>query len=245
MLEFTTHNLPFFERKEIWFYNGEKLKTSSYTVFCAAKKLFGTQNVLYEKYQTSVINLLKEEEALFEAIHPTFRYDIRSAEKMEIKTDVFLNPGKTECGKLIFDYNLFAKDKGLPAMNEKWIYALQKKGNLCFSKAYLKNNEIATHVYIFDEQTISLSSSFHNIFFTDDKIRSAANKLLHWKDVVSFKNKGFTEYDFGGLNPTKLPGVSKFKSNFGGESTENFRFIMTSSFLFSLIKLFKKFSRNG
>lgn len=239
MLIFTTHNFFSFTRKEIWFYAGEEFEEGLYNVFSSAKHSYRSSYLFHEKYNTSVLDLSKSETELYNNIHSTFRYDIRNAEKKRISTQLYFNPDKKDCLKLINNYNLFAHKKGLQKMNFKWVMALQKKGNICFSKVFLNHTEIATHVYIFDKETISLSSSFHNIEFKDDKLRSASNKLLHWKDILSFKEKGFKYYDFGGINPQKLPGVSKFKTSFGGQTIESFRFIKTNVFIYTIITILK------
>ena len=243
MLVFTTHKYLLFTRKEIWFYNGEPLTKGTYSTFSAAKKLYGNNNQRYEKYITSIIDLTKSDEDLFNAIHPTYRYDIRSAEKKNLEHIILQHPNKNDCENLIKSYNLFAREKELAPMNTKYIFALQKTGNLCITKAELNGVEISTHLYIFDKNTISLSNSFNNVNFTDSKIRSEANKWLHWKDLLQFKKTDFKIYDFGGLNPKKLPGVSKFKMSFGGETVENYRFIITSPFIFNLLNFLKKIKK--
>jgi len=240
MLIFTTHNYLLFTRQEIWFYNGEPIKEGTYNVFSSAKIISEGNNKFQEKYNTSIIDLLKPEEELFKAIHSTFRYDIRSAEKKNILHKTILITKKEDCNDLIKAYNSFAKSKNMPTINPQHILALQKTGNIYITKVLLNGMEVSTHIYIFDENIISLASSFHNVNFTDDKLRSEANKYLHWKDILLFKSMGFKQYDFGGLNQKKLPGVSKFKINFGGETVENFRFIKTSAFIFYLISIFKK-----
>jgi hypothetical protein len=244
MLLFNTHNFFLFTRKEIWFYDGEPIKEGAYNVYTAAKKTSGENNQFQEKYKTSIIYLTKLEEDLFKAIHATYRYDIRSAEKKYILNKAILHPKKEDCIELIKSYNRFAKSKNMPSMSLRLILALQNTENIYITKAFLGETEILTHVYIFDKDIISLVSSFHHIDFTDDKIRSEANKYLHWKDILLFKSIGFKQYDFGGVNENKHPGISKFKLNFGGEIVENYRFIKTSVFIFTLITLFKKIRKN-
>lgn len=240
MLEITTHNLPLIKRKEVWFYKGGSIKKEAYTVFSAANKPYSGKCEFLEKYQTVVIDLLKKETELLNAIHPTYRYDIRSAQKKGIISKMFLRPNLTDCLELINSYNAFAAEKKIPEMNKRWVKALQKNGSIIFSKAFFRNEDITTHVYIFDKETISLFSSFHNVNFSDSKIRSEANKLLHWEDILYSKNSGFKKYDWGGINPIKLPGVSKFKMSFGGDITENYRFIKTNPVLYYIINMLKK-----
>ena len=239
MLEITTHNFLFFTRKEFWFYDGEKITEGTYNTFSAAKKI-NEGNITYlQKYQTTQIDLSKTEEDLFKAIHPTFRYDIRTAEKQNFKYISFDQPTNNDCKMLIESYNSFARSKNLKSYNRRWITALKKAGKLYFTKILLGNIILITHVYVFDNETILLSNSFHNPEFTNDRIRSEANKLLHWKDVLLFKSRNFKTYDFGGINPEKLPGVSKFKLNFGGEVTERYRYIKTSPLFLKFVTLYK------
>lgn len=241
MLEFVTNRFLFFSRKEVWFYNGEKIKPATYTVFSAAQKQpSDLKSSFIEKYFTSIIDLTRNEPDLFDAIHPTFRYDIRAAEKKGVQKTAVLSPTHADCVKLVNDYQVFASEKDLPPLSLPRILAIREKGKLLFTKAIYNGAEVATHIYITDGCTISLTSSFHNSSFTDSKIRSEANKFLHWKDILDFKQAGLKKYDFGGINPQKLPGVSKFKASFGGETTENFRFIRSSFLVRELVSLLKK-----
>ena len=52
------------------------------------------------------------------------------------------------------------------------------------------------------------------------------------------------KYDFGGINPEKVPGISQFKLNFGGEVEGKYRFIQTSNLVYFLIRLFKRLRKN-
>jgi hypothetical protein len=240
MLVFTTHNYFLFTRKEVWFYDGEPLQEGTYNAFSAAKRPYPGASCFFEKYPTSIIALDKPEEELFNAIHSTYRYDIRSAEKNKIEYLSVCTPSINECQNLVTGYNLFANEKKLPTLNLKRILAMQQSGNLCITKAMLDGIEICTHIYLFDRNTVSLTQSFNNVNFTISKIRSEANKWLHWKDILFFKNKDIKTYDFGGLNPKKLPGVNKFKINFGGNTIENYRFIRSSKIVFFILKIIKK-----
>ena len=241
MLEITTHKFLFFTRKEFWFYDGEDLKKGAYNMFSAANKITGGSIQYLQKYQTTEIDLLKTEEELFKAIHSTFRYDIRTAEKQNFQCLSFLHPTNEDCETLIRAYNAFANSKGLNPYNRRWVFALKHSGNLYFTKILLGNIVLTTHVYLFDKTNILLTNSFHNSEFTNERIRSEANKLLHWKDILLFKSMNFKKYDFGGINPEKLPGVSKFKLNFGGDVKEKYRYINTSDLAMLPVKTYKLF----
>jgi lipid II:glycine glycyltransferase (peptidoglycan interpeptide bridge formation enzyme) len=240
MIEVTTHAFPGFSRKEIWFYNGEPYEPAVYTVFSAAQVIPEGKSIFLEKYTTSMVRLTCDEQLLFNAIHPTYRYDIRSAEKQGITTRLIFSPSKEECLELVSAYEKFAAERKLRKLQISWLLGLRKQGCLCITMAVCDGKVLATHIYIYDTNYASLAASFHNVEFENDKIRSAANKLLHWQDMRAFKEKGISQYDFGGINPQKHPGISKFKMSFGGTTVENFRCIKTSSLIFKLVSFLKR-----
>ena len=44
--------------------------------------------------------------------------------------------------------------------------------------------------------------------------------LLHWKVIREAKAKGFTTYDFWGIDSKRWPGVTRFKEGFGGKTVQ-------------------------
>jgi lipid II:glycine glycyltransferase (peptidoglycan interpeptide bridge formation enzyme) len=240
MIELVTHNLFGFVRKEIWFYNGEPYSPSAYTVFCAAREVPFGECRFIEKYTTSVIDLGKAEKDLLAAIHPTFRYDIRSAERQGVTVQQLDRPTAADCESMLQEYDRFARSRKLTPLNGRFLRAACLAGRLCITKASSNKQTVTTHVYLFDATQASLLASFHDPDFSNDKLRSESNKLLHWKDILFFKSRGLVHYDLGGLNPEKLPGVSKFKESFGGALVNNYRLIQTPGYLFYLISVIKK-----
>lgn len=243
MLEVVTHNWLGFIRKEIWFYDGGKYEPGAYTVFCAAQEIPLGECRYLEKYATSVIDLQKDETDLLGAIHPTYRYDIRSAERQGVVQEVVETPTAEDCKELLTGYAAFARSKKLVPLSGRLIDALRKNGRLRITKARAGNQVVATHVYICDSSLVSLLASFHGPGADNAKLRSEANKFLHWKDMLYFKASGLRKYDFGGVNPVKLPGISKFKTSFGGSLTHNYRLIQTPPYLYTFISLFKKLKK--
>ena len=41
--------------------------------------------------------------------------------------------------------------------------------------------------------------------------------MLHWEAIKYFKSLGLKRYDFWGIDEEKWPGVTRFKTRFGGE----------------------------
>ncbi len=244
MIQFTTHRFLFFSRREIWFYDGENFEEGTYTAFSAAHRSLemNTSSITECKtvlYGTILTDLLKSKEELFSLIHPTFRYDIKSAEKRNLHYEADCNPTINNCDQAISIFQKFAKSKNLNPINRKWLLALNKSNSICISKISMDNIVIVIHIYIVDKKESLLSHSFHNVDFKNDRIKGEANKSLHWKDIQFFKSMNFEKYDWGGTNFIQNPGISKFKLNFGGSPVTKFRYIKTSPLIYRITKLYK------
>ena len=70
-------------------------------------------------------------------------------------------------------------------------------------------------------------------------MRSYANKLLHWIEIKDFKGRQFELFDWGGINPENLPGITRFKLSFGGTSEKCYSYIKISPLFKLFFKLYK------
>jgi lipid II:glycine glycyltransferase (peptidoglycan interpeptide bridge formation enzyme) len=67
--------------------------------------------------------------------------------------------------------------------------------------------------------------------------------MLHWKDILEFKKKGYSIYDFGGLalkDDPVLANIDRFKKSFGGTIVQEYEFYqprtLLGKILLSIIK---------
>ncbi|MBI2966896.1 MAG: hypothetical protein HYY40_03660 [Bacteroidetes bacterium] len=239
MISLTTHKILFFTRKEFWFYDGEKINEGTYNVFSAAKKIYDRHSKYFTKYRTTQIDLFKAESELLKAIHPRLRYDIRLAEKKKMEFVAIADPTETECVEITNHFNLFIKSKPITPMAKRWLLSVRKSGKLFITKIKFNNENVVTHIFIINGNVVLNTQSFINPFFTIDDILKFANKLLHWKDIMYFKEMGFRYYNFGPVSD-QLKGITQFKTNFGGGEEEYYRYIIANPFIFSLVTMLKK-----
>jgi hypothetical protein len=239
MLYFTTHNYFLFTRKEFWFYNGEKIPEGTYNTFSATKRIYSPEIHYLQKYTTSIIDLSKTKEELFNAIHPRIRRYIRAAEKQDFQITIKRYPTETDCDFVFHSFNQFAKSKKIAPLNKKWLKAVIRTGNICFTEVNKGSTNINTHVYIFDDTRTIFTHVFYNSLITNERIRSDANQYLLWNDLLYFSEMGLKYYDFGGINLEKLPGISQFKLKFGGTIEEYYRYIKTPYLIYLIVKLYK------
>jgi lipid II:glycine glycyltransferase (peptidoglycan interpeptide bridge formation enzyme) len=47
-----------------------------------------------------------------------------------------------------------------------------------------------------------------------------ASYLIQWEAILDAKIKGFKFYDFWGVDEKKWPGITRFKTGFGGKEVE-------------------------
>jgi len=239
MLEVCTHQILFFKRKEFWFYNSEKIIKGTYNVFCYSIEKDANKKERILKEQTSFINLEKPSEELFSQISRTFKYHIHKASAIGVTANIDYSPTLEKCNQIMSEFSTFANKKAIE-WNPKRIKALQKLNKLIISEAFLKEMKIVTHIYLHDGYRVVLLHSYHSQNFSDKNIKGYANKFLHWKDIVNFKEFGLRLYDFGGINIEQHIGISNFKLSFGGDIIDCYSYIEVNPLLSIVINLYKR-----
>ncbi|HDR6269333.1 hypothetical protein PDJ95_01775 [Bacillus cereus] len=172
-----------------------------------------------EKFTTLISDLENDEEELFRKITKNGRNEINKSIREEIQFEVLDN---NQLDEFIQFYNEFALTKGLAPCNEITLHAYAQKDALVITKAKFQGNDLVYHAYLMDESRTRLlysASAFRN---TEDKKERAmigrANRFLHWKDILMFKEKGMKIYDWGGYSEAEeVRAIAKFKAGFGGE----------------------------
>ncbi len=243
VISFTTDNAGLFTRSEVWFYDCEAVKESGYTVFIAAKNKPRGRVYLLHAQQSNCIDLSKSAGELEQAVHKTIRYDVRMGEKHGFICEYHTNPSASKCDELLLGYNAFSRFTGLTPMSRNWLLAAVAQNGICFSQVRDSTQLIASHIYVHDKERALLAHSFHNLNFTDNKLRGYANKLLHWRDILYFKERGLEGYNWGGVNPA-LKGISDLKSRFGGEGMEHYSYIKANPLVYFAVSCRKSVSRN-
>lgn len=212
----------FYKRQEIWFAE-ENLPNliSGNNLFIQSTQLprSGAEDIT--PFQTLIFDLTASEEELFSKVNSTFRRHIRKAGKIDIKINKIVR------GKEQFFFDNWHKWNELKEMGEVPISRIDRlidSGKLELFQAVKNDLPIIFHAYIQDGNRARLFSSHHNVSVSDKNLIGYANKFLHWKKVLHYKNLGFAIYDFGGYAPEEVPGIAYFKRCFGGEIENSYNF---------------------
>jgi hypothetical protein len=166
------------------------------------------------------------EEALLTAFKKDCRYEIRRAMQGNV---AYLQTGRAGVGELrdfLEAYDHFAQSRGLAPADRPRLFGLAETGMLALSQAYHETHgPLVWHAYCRAGSAMIL---LHSVPTHGPKADSRvgqlvgrANRLLHFRDMVTFEAEGITTYDWGGWyegdsDQAKLR-INQFKEEFGGE----------------------------
>lgn len=164
--------------------------------------------------RTLILDLAQSEDDLLSKMHSKTRYGIRIAEKKGLEFRELDN--EMEFYKVL---KLTSGRQKFRIYNEVYFNLMKK--NLDPEKlrffGVLNNGEIIASglFYCFGESAIYLHGG------SDYKFRSImAPYLLHWETIKFFKKLEIKYYDFWGVDENRWPGVTRFKTRFGGNIKE-------------------------
>ena len=237
MIELITHRFLFFTRKEFWLYDGEDIKTGTYNSFSAAKQV-KDGSLHLQPYNAPFIDLTPSTADLLNAVDQRLRYDLKLAEKKGMELQLLKRPTDAEINEITRSFNAFAKDRPIAPLTQRWMQAARRNGNLLITHMLHNGKVVVTHLFLTDGNTVLNTQSYHDPSFHDASISKFANKLLHWKEILLFKEMGYRKYSFGPASDA-LKGITRFKMSFGSHTEVNYRFIQTSP-LFSFITKWKR-----
>ena len=243
---------------EIWYNSNEipdkKVDVLRYKFVENVKK----NNFSLEELYTILIDLNSNEDILFSNLRKNTRYEInRAINKDNINCETLLDINNTDLSginKFIDYYNNFAISKERSKIDYEELEKFIITKNICIRYAISNNNILTMHSYIISDNTARLNQScslFRNLSSIEDKnLIARANRLLHWDDILYFKNLGLSLYDLGGwyngkTNTEQLL-INKFKESFGGTIKREYSYIVPVSFfgfisvlLHSILNYFK------
>lgn len=229
---------------DLWFIDKNNITLSGDIVNCygveeeilpyVKKVSYG--KIFLKKQCTLLLDLVKSEEILFNNIQKTMRYEIKRCEKELFEFKVLDENNISDSILENFEkvYNDMYKDKGIDcSLSMSLVRDYLKNNNFILTITLKENNIYAYHAYTHDKDSVRLLYSCSNFRGLQDQKAEIgrANKYLHWKDILYFKNKGVKVYDFGGVKSFENPnGIDKFKMNFGGIQKIYYNVSLANSF---------------
>lgn len=185
------------------------------------RKEYRSPFLIREPNYTVELDITQSADKIMEGFSRTVRNSVRKAETEGVQC-YFDN----DVSKFIAFYNEFALLKGLAPESDEKILSFGKFFRISYAE--LDGEILAAHSYVYDpvqkivRQMHSASKRFDEKF--DRNQIGRANRLLHYRDMLAFKEEGIEAYDFGGYTPVNskevIDSLLQFKLDFGGIKKE-------------------------
>lgn len=235
----------------IYYYNREKITGYDIATFIESKEK--PVNVKYTEFLTLFTDLKDDEENLYNKIDKQCRYEIRRAENKDNLTILQYDCKELNEEKIIdFSsfYNKFSREKGLHSKCDEHLMSIANKAkSLVITYAYQDETLLVSHVYLVGDDETRLWYSCSHYRNNDGQFRNLvgrANRYLHWKDILYFKERGCSVYDWGGIsNREEIKNITAFKKEFGGSEITLYNYSEKKTFKAKLYSLLSKILKKG
>ena len=165
--------------------------------------------------KTLILDLKKTEADLLAQMHAKTRYNIRLAQRHGVK--VFESRKQEHLNIFLDLLHQTAKREKFKTYPDNYYHQLLNF-NPQFARLYFAQHQdkiLAVHLLIFFGQTVIY---LHGASSREKK-EVMAPYLLHWEIIKWAKKKNFCFYDFWGIDQQKWPGLTRFKTGFGGQQS--------------------------
>ncbi|NMC27917.1 MAG: aminoacyltransferase [Syntrophomonadaceae bacterium] len=188
---------------------------------------------------TLVHDLTASENSILGTLNSTTKRKVKQAEKAGITTALYTSRDLAADSGLLHEFGAhhdrMYRQKGMKAIfNHALVQAYMEADMLSMTTAVFEGHKLAYHAYVGSEHRARLLYSV-SLFRDEDEDASLvarANTYLHYQDMMCFKNRGVTSYDWGGIKSFDEPtGIDSFKMGFGGERRTCFNIIAGRSML--------------
>ena len=180
-------------------------------------------------FLTMVTDLSVETDAITEKFGKDCRYKIRRAETKDGLRMEFITEPESRLDEFQAFYDAFAAQKSVAPCYRQWLLAACKARQLVLTSAAQNGEVLIWHAYLTSGRAAWLQYTGSCFRDKDNDYRALigrANRWLHWKEMLRFKEMGISRYDWGGLfEDESVPenaGINKFKKDFGGQPVRTY-----------------------
>jgi lipid II:glycine glycyltransferase (peptidoglycan interpeptide bridge formation enzyme) len=174
-------------------------------------------------FLSMVTDLGVEPEAIADTFSKDCRYKVRRADSKDgLKLDWILDP-RERLQEFREFFDAFARQKSHEPCDQQWLQAACDAGQLVLTTASRDGEALVWHAYLISGKSAWLQYSGSCFRDKQNDYRALvgrANRWLHWKAMLHFKDAGMARYDWGGLfedeSTPERAGINAFKKSFGG-----------------------------
>src|SRR2546426_6905681 len=183
----------------------------------------------YTSFLSLVSGLSDREDAIMDQFGKDCRYKIRRAETKDGLRTEFITDPASRLDEFRAFYDAFARQNSLEPSDRQWLLAACKARQLVLSSAAQNGEALVWHAHVMFGSTAGLQytgSFFRSRESNYRALVGRANRWLHWRDMLRFKETGIQRYDWGGLfKDESVPehaGINQFKKDFGGQQERTY-----------------------
>jgi lipid II:glycine glycyltransferase (peptidoglycan interpeptide bridge formation enzyme) len=180
-------------------------------------------------FLTMVTDLSVEKDAITEKFGKDCRYKIRRAETKDGLSMEFITDPEGRLDEFRAFYDAFARQKGVASSYQQWLIAACKARQLVLTSASRNGEALVWHAYLTCGTAAWLEYTGSCFRDKDNDFRALigrANRWLHWREMLRFKEMGIVRYDWGGLfedeSVAERAGINQFKKDFGGQPVRTY-----------------------
>ena len=212
----------------VW-YDEEPPGDSSVDIVMYLQRKAPIADARHTPFLSLVTDLSVEEDAITDSFGETSRYQIRRAETKDGLRMEFIVDPESRLDEFRAFFDAFARQKALAPADPQWLVAACKARQLALSLASRNGEALVWHAHVMSGNTARLQHSGSGFRNRENDYRALvgrANRWLHWRDMLRFKEMGIQRYDWGGLfedeSVPERAGINKFKKAFGGRQERTY-----------------------
>ncbi len=213
---------------EVW-YDEELPRGSRVDIVLYRQRDAPIADARYAPFLSMVSDLSGGEDMITEKFGKDCRYKIRRAETKDGLRMEFITDPESRLDEFRAFYDAFARQKSLGPSDRQWLLAACKARQLALSSASQNGEALVWHAHVMFGRTAGLlysGSYFRNRESDFRALVGRANRWLHWKDMLRFKEMGIERYDWGGMfedeSTPERAGINNFKRDFGGRQERTY-----------------------
>jgi len=187
------------------------------------------EDARYTPFLSLVTDLSVGEDAIAEQFGKDCRYKIRRAETKDGLHMEFITNSESRLDEFRAFFDAFARQKSVAPSDHQWLVAACKARQLVLTSARQNGEALVWHAYVMFGTTAGLQysgSCFRNRENDYRALVGRANRWLHWREMLRFKEMGIQRYDWGGLfedeSVPERAGINNFKRDFGGRQVRTY-----------------------
>ena len=188
---------------------------------------------------TLLVDLGPDAQALLHSFTPTTRYEVNRADRDGLRLEI-----EQDAGAYRGFLNAASATKGRGQVDAASVAPYWP--HLRVTKAVAGGETLVMHAHLVDPQSARVllyqsASLFRLEAGSQARNRIArANRWLHFRDMLMFRDQGLRVYDFGGIVPgtgdAEARGINEFKQGFGGAVAEQSNYVSHVNVLWNRLR---------